>query len=103
MKAQTTNWAETFMYHENLSDTAQQISDLYMHIRRENPSHPDRDIWTTNIMRWADYKRTTLAQLVLPTEEDAKAEVEKLSQVYQEARSLQEILKKRYPPVRVSA
>lgn len=81
------NWAEDLHYHENLSDTADDISVFYMRLARDNEDHKDYDLWRQKMADWMGYKND-LKDLVILSEDDAKLEVARLNDEYHAVKEL---------------
>lgn len=81
------NYADDFRYNEILHSTAQSIMHLYIRIRRENPGHANRKVWTERIDYWSEYDRDRIRNMTLDTQEKAKEELEKVLRAYKEAQN----------------
>ena len=88
MSKEITNWADTFMYHENLVDAAQSISAWYTQLCIHNRTHTDQEKWGELAVKWERYRRNEIPNLILPTEADAQREVDNLNQEYYKAEKM---------------
>lgn len=82
------NYADDFRYNEMLHSIAQSIMHIYIRLRRCNPGHPNEKAWDENIKYWSRYDREEIRGMALPTEEQAKAELAKVTKAYKEAERL---------------